>query len=142
MFKGHKIIALIEKKQAENKGLTQVQISSQIGISMVGLSNIWKGDQVPSVVMLEKIANYFGVDMNYFFEDSEIKDYKTKEPKALILKEDQEVQYDCSSKTNPWELLHEAQNKIIQLTEDCAEVKIENERLKNASAIASIATAG
>ena len=49
----------------QSKGLTQVQLGKGLGVKKQTISN-WENDNImPSVEMLEKIANYFHVSTDY-----------------------------------------------------------------------------
>lgn len=69
MFKPQRINDLIQQKKLTDKRFTLVSFCTDIGMTTVGLSHIIKGESNPSAIKLETIANYFGVDMNYFFDE-------------------------------------------------------------------------
>lgn len=141
MFNCYKINTLIEKKQVENKSLTIVMMANEIGISSDALNKTKAGKSMPGADTLEKIALYFEVDINYFFDTFTPSKYKKDEPKALLLNESKQVAY-IKSDRNPWELLYEVQNELLGSKEECLEVKLENERLKNMCAHDKTAHAG
>lgn len=68
MFNNLKIKFLIEEKQSTKKNLRIQDIANEIGIAKGSLENYRDGISKPTVEMLEKIAIYFQVDMNYFFD--------------------------------------------------------------------------
>jgi len=144
MFNYYKIKALEEKKQSENKDLTKDEIANKIGMSSAGYQNIKKGISVPSVEMLEKIANYFEVDMNYFFTEAERKQYPNASIKPSIVtekKEDYSNPDNCNY-SRLMERLLEKQEEITKKQEEITELKVENERLKNVLAQDTSASAG
>lgn len=51
--------------------LTQVQLAARLGVSKQSISNWEKGNMRPSVDMLEKIADLFGVQTDYLLGRSE-----------------------------------------------------------------------
>lgn len=68
MFNYSKINNLVDYSQNEKKTLTIQQIADKIGVSKTQFDNYRSGRSMPTVDMLEKIAIYFGKDMNYFFD--------------------------------------------------------------------------
>lgn len=143
MFNYHKVRFLEEKKQHENKGLKKADIANEIGISEPGLRNIKTGISIPGADVLERIAIYFGVDVNYFFDSSPepLKEYHVVEPKPLMLNEENPTNYGKSDK-NPWELLYNCQTELLAAKEEITELKVENAQIKNANATGSIANVG
>lgn len=113
-------LKLIELIQDNRKKLTD--IPKKIGMSYSMIGRISRGESLPSVDSLPKFAEYFGKDINYFFDDVKVeKTLNTSEPQP---------EYQ-----NPWQLLYEKQTEITEL-------KIEIERLKNVSARRNGAQAG
>lgn len=51
------------------KGVTVAQMCRETGINESTMSNWKKRDGKPSVDTLAKIANYFGVTLDYFMDD-------------------------------------------------------------------------
>lgn len=66
------------KKLRNEKGLTQVQLSKKLGISLSCLAMYETGDREPNRENREKLCNYFNVDLNYLFGMSDIKNSYTK----------------------------------------------------------------
>lgn len=64
------------KEVRKAKGLTQEKLAEIIGIETGSLSAIESGRHFPSLITLEKIALYFDVELNIFFDFS---DYLTEE---------------------------------------------------------------
>ncbi len=66
----YQVIGLNIKKQRESAGLTQVQLSEKLGISLSYLSKIeaYGCDKSLSLSMLNHIANTFDMDISTFFE--------------------------------------------------------------------------
>lgn len=54
------------------KGLSQSELSSQLGIKKSTLSMYELGQREPGIEMLELICDYFNVDMNYLIGKSDI----------------------------------------------------------------------
>ena len=65
MFNGQKINELIEKEMA-----TKVSIYNYAGISKSQLDNIINGKNIPNGKIIEKIADFFKVPIDYFFDRS------------------------------------------------------------------------
>ena len=61
------------KKLRKAKGLTQEQLGERFNITKTGVSYWENGKATPSYEMLENIADYFNVDMNYLLGKSPIK---------------------------------------------------------------------
>lgn len=47
------------------RGLTQQELAKQLGLSPVTISGYELGLREPSIEMLERIADYFGVSVDY-----------------------------------------------------------------------------
>ena len=54
-----------------NKGLSQQDFAKQLGISKSSVNMYERGEREPSFEMLELIADYFNVDMDYLLGKSE-----------------------------------------------------------------------
>lgn len=55
----------IIKKLRKEKGLTQQEVADIVGITATGVSYWESGNAVPNTETLNKLANYFGVTVNY-----------------------------------------------------------------------------
>lgn len=132
MFKAHKISTLINERKLIDKKFSYVSFCKEIKLSIPGLNNIIEGKSNPKVNTLEAIANYFKVDMNYFFDQP---DYIMHVKPPEQVNEPVEEYQQKSSSRNPWELLYDTQNELM-------EVKVENERLKKGYAPAQDAKVG
>lgn len=141
MFNYYKINGLIADKKRQNKKITIANMATDMGIALDALNKTKAGKSMPGADTLEKIALYFGVDINYFFDTFTPSEYKKDEPKALLLNDSKQVGY-IKSDRNPWELLYEVQHELLESKEECLEVKLENERLKNMCAHDKTAHAG
>lgn len=58
-----------------SRSLSQQDLASQIGLSKSSVNMYERGEREPSFVTLEKIADYFNVDMDYLLGNS---DYTSK----------------------------------------------------------------
>lgn len=63
MFNGFKINDLIE-----DRGVTKVALYKAIGLSKKGLDDIISGNHAPKAPILESIADYFKLPIDYFFD--------------------------------------------------------------------------
>ena len=55
-------------KLMEEKNITAYRLSKEIGISQSTLSNWKRRNCLPRVDVLKKLADYFGVTVDYFLE--------------------------------------------------------------------------
>lgn len=62
MFNGQIINDLIEKKRAK-----KVDVYTYAGITKATLDNIIKGTNIPNCTTIERIADFFGVSIDSFF---------------------------------------------------------------------------
>lgn len=53
------------KKLRKEKGLTQQELADVVGITATGVSYWESGNAIPNTETLKKLANYFGVTVNY-----------------------------------------------------------------------------
>lgn len=49
----------------ENRSLTQLKLSRQTGINRASISHYEKGRREPDFETLDKLANFFGVSLDY-----------------------------------------------------------------------------
>lgn len=61
------VASRIEELLNNQKGLSKKDFCKEIGISVQGLDNILKGTE-PGVTKIERIADFFKVRMDYFFD--------------------------------------------------------------------------
>ena len=59
------------KKLCENKGVSPYRISQETGITQSTFSDWKNGRSVPKQDKLKKIADYFGVDVAYFYDNDD-----------------------------------------------------------------------
>lgn len=63
MFIPNRIEQLLEERK-----VTKVYLAQQIGVSLAGLKKMIAGNSLPSVEKVEKIADFFNVPMDFFFD--------------------------------------------------------------------------
>jgi len=66
-------IAEIIKKLRSEKNLTQKQLAEEIGVSKSTVAMWETGDRKPSRELLEQVADYFNVDMDYLYGRTHIR---------------------------------------------------------------------
>jgi len=54
----------------EKNNMTAYQVSKEIGIATSTLSEWKNGNYTPKIDKLQKIANFFGVTVDYFLEEN------------------------------------------------------------------------
>ena len=124
MYNYNVINKLIDNKQQEKKSITVGEMASSMGLSLASLNNIKFGINIPKADTLEIIAKYFGVDMNYFFDSfDQIKSNIVSTPPAEFHKPE-----------DNYKALYEMQKEINEIIKDNADLRVENERLKNVTA--------
>lgn len=57
------------KKIRVERGLTQKEIASKVGIDFTYIGKIERGEQLPSLKILTKIGDALSIPVNYFFQD-------------------------------------------------------------------------
>lgn len=71
-----KLAILIDKRNKEEKNrdpnfhLSSRKLANEIGISVQALINYQKGLRKPNLDILQRIANYFNVELEYFIENN------------------------------------------------------------------------
>lgn len=75
------------KKLRKERGLSQKSVAEKLNITDSYLSKIEKG-QHPSITLLNKFADFFGVDRSYFFIDESELDNFSETEKDLIFEPD------------------------------------------------------
>ena len=63
------------RELCEKKGVTAYKISQETGITQSTFSDWKNGRSVPKQDKLKKIADYFGVDVGFFYDDNETRYY-------------------------------------------------------------------
>ena len=144
MFIYNRINSLIENFQLENNSITIQKIADNIGISKGMLDQIKSGKSKPTVEVIEKIAVYFGKDLNYFFENEIV----SKQPKAeeknkidtvkspIIIYEPETELAKC------YKIMFEQQKEIADQQKEMTELKLELERVKKFNVPGNIADVG
>lgn len=67
----------------KKKGITQLELAKQIGISEIYVRKLEQGSRNPSVITMLKFEQYFGVSMKKLFPDIFFTNNDTKRIKNL-----------------------------------------------------------
>ncbi|MCC2528227.1 helix-turn-helix domain-containing protein [Bacillus halotolerans] len=97
------------KRLRTEKKKTVDEAAREIGISQSYLSRIENNTQVPSLKVIEKIADYFNVHKSYLFFDEESLDRFTDPEKKLLAQKS--ITVDDLKKLN---IVHENGSKISE----------------------------
>ena len=124
MFKPQRINDLINERKLSNRKFTKTQLLKAINLTAPSLHNILTGTSLPRIDTLEDLANFFKVDMNYFFDQYESK------PLPVNMLCDSPADY---GKENPWKLCFELQKEITEL-------KVELERCEKFTNVHDVVT--
>ncbi len=62
------------KELLDNMNKTPYQVSKETGISQTAFSNWKSGRSEPGLESLKRLADYFGVSIEYFLEDAQSKE--------------------------------------------------------------------
>lgn len=137
MFIYQKIRTLVDNLQAKDKSLRIQDIANALGIAKGSFENYRDGVNKPTVEVLEKIAIYFGRDMNYFFDSSFVPGEKNP-----IVSDKIEIYEPETDLTKCYKIMFEQQKEIADQQKEITELKVEIERIKNANAVGGTAKAG
>ncbi|MBP4139708.1 helix-turn-helix domain-containing protein [Flavobacterium geliluteum] len=61
----------IRKLRYQNNKMSQEELAYKVGIAQTSISNIEADKNIPDFLLMEKICNLFGVNLNYFLENNE-----------------------------------------------------------------------
>ena len=95
------------------RGLTQESLGKQIGLTPSAISNIEKSVSYPSIDTLIKLAEFFGVTLDYLSTDKYCKQLNELELKGKLLTTEH---YLCSDSNQKY--VCEIGNKIYSLEEN------------------------
>lgn len=145
MFIPERVNKLVLNLLSTDENLKTKDVAMRLHIPRVTLDKVKSGRVDPQISTVEKIAIGFGVDMNYFFDNegwNPEPDPGTEEPNL------EEQNNNLNEPSEPYsnsKLMHQLidmQQKYIDSQTELYELKIENERLKNAYAPNKTANAG
>lgn len=108
--------------------LTQKELSHILGVSESTVGMYERGQREPDFEMLEMIADYFNVDMDYLTGRSSVERQYTFSPSSFILTSSEEQLLSSYRNLNS-----EGQNKLLDYADDL----IQSEKYKKADVSAS-----
>ena len=74
------------KELRDHRGVSQDQIGEYIGCSGAAYSRYETGDREPSIEVMKKLADYFGVSLDYLLENKEFEETTISEQERKFLK--------------------------------------------------------
>jgi transcriptional regulator with XRE-family HTH domain len=92
--KGEQIMYEIFEKLMQEKGVTMYRVSKDTGIAQATLIDWKKGRYVPKIDKLQKIADYFGVTVDYILGNEQ-------KEKPLVNNDEELTEYLEELKTRP-----------------------------------------
>lgn len=101
--------AQVFKSLRLKSGLTQQEMSEKLNISRSSIGMYEKGEREPSFELLETIADYFNVDMNYLLGKAELSEHI---PDAYYLNEDAREMAEFMFKNPEYKVLFDASRKV------------------------------
>lgn len=144
MFIYQKIRTLMDETQANNKSVRIQDMADEIGISKKSLENYRDGASQPTVEVLERVAVYFGKDLNYFF-DNEIVNKQPKgeeQKKNGVVKSPVTIYEPETELAKCYKIMFEQQKEIADQQKEMTELVREIEKLKKPNAPDNIANVG
>lgn len=73
------------KKARNDKKLTQKQLSEKLEVSLSIIGDIESGRRVASKKTSQRLADFFGTKVEYWFDEESIEDYFSNRPKYYAL---------------------------------------------------------
>lgn len=130
-YKRHLIKSLCDAYKNTHKGVFQEDLAKLIDISKSTLDKACAGEFIPAIDTLYKVAKFFGLTLNDFFESfNSIQTVKEPEPRYM------------TNDIDGWKEAVKAQNALIELQKEYTELAVELERTKKDYALKGIANAG
>lgn len=144
MFIYQKIRTLVDETRANNKSVRIQDMADKIGISKKSLENYREGASQPTVEVLERIAVYFGKDLNYFFDNEIVnKQPKGSEQKKIVGTASPIAIYEPETELSKcYKIMFEQQKEIADQQKEMTELVREIEKLKKPNAPDNIANVG
>lgn len=107
--------------------LTQQEMADKLNISRSSVGMYESGEREPSFELLEQIADYFNVDMNYLLGKSELSEHI---PQGYYLNDDAREMAQFMFENPEYKVLFDASRKISK--EDIITVKTIMDKFRNA----------
>ena len=73
------------RKLRDEKGLNQTQLGKELNLAQRTISNYETGERFPNEIILNQIADYFDVSMDYLLGRTTLKKYTVKRKKWLLI---------------------------------------------------------
>lgn len=73
------------RKLRDEKGLNQTQLGKELNLAQRTISNYETGERFPNEIILNQIADYFDVSMDYLLGRTTLKKYTVKHKKWLLI---------------------------------------------------------
>ena len=118
--------ANIFKNLRMKSGLTQQEMADKLNISRSSIGMYENGEREPSFELLETIADYFNVDMNYLLGKKELSEHI---PQGYYLNEDARDMAQFVFENPEYKILFDATRKVKK--EDIQFVKTMIDRINN-----------
>lgn len=93
-MKGEHVMYEIFSELLQKYGLTPYKVSKEVGISQSTLSDWKRGKSTPKIDKLQKIADYFGVSVEYLTTG---KDESEKKTPTITLKDEKDIAKDLEN---------------------------------------------
>lgn len=77
-----KTIGIKIRRLRKNYGLSQIQLAERINLSFQQIQKYEKGTSSISAIRIQQIADVFGIDAGFFFQDITVTDTGLEEPVA------------------------------------------------------------
>ncbi len=71
------------KEERVQKGLTQTELAKTLYLGQTSVSKYESGKQIPEMPTLQKIADFFGISIDYLLGKTDIRNY-TEDPNITI----------------------------------------------------------
>lgn len=91
-MKGEQIMYEIFSSLLQKNGVTPYKVSKETGVSQSTLSDWKRGLSTPKLDKLQKIANYFGVTVNYLMTGKEPETQKATDEPSLTKRDTKQIE--------------------------------------------------
>ena len=99
-------ISRLEEMRKE-KGFTQRELASKVGVNEVSMSRYIKGERVPTVPTIVSIAQVLGVSVDYLVGTSNVKKRQNNADRIRNMSDEELAQFLCKVKSDYQWMEHE-----------------------------------
>lgn len=99
-------ISRLEKMRKE-KGFTQRELASKVGVNEVSMSRYIKGERVPTVTTIVSIAQVLGASVDYLVGTSNVKKRQNNADRIRNMSDEELAQFLCKVKSDYQWMEHE-----------------------------------